>query len=169
MDYDQSDAQNPMGMDGCLDWTSPNNLGLSSIWNDHTDLHRLWESTYADMSVPDFWVASANAVVRITSNGALDMRHTYYWGRPKADTCEGSADRLPKAKSCREVEETFLERMGMRWRDAVALLGGHTIGLGHAEVSISWRSLRKCPSFIASRWILPHQNAIVSLTCMFDV
>ena len=126
-----------MGMDGCLDWTASNNLGLNTIWNDHTDLHQLWESKYSDISIPDFWVASANAVVRITSDGALDMRRTYYWGRSKADSCEGSADRLPSSASCREVEGTFLERMGLKWNDAVALLGGHTLGQGHPEVSFS--------------------------------
>merc|ERR1712194_445216 len=37
--------------------------------------------------------------------------------------------------SCTEVEGVFLHRLGLTWTDAVALLGGHTIGRGSADFS----------------------------------
>jgi len=135
MDHDQ-DAVDRMGMDGCLDWTSLSNAGLSSVWNEHTPLHHLYENEYSDISVPDFWVAVANAVVRQTSvDNDLDLVNTYYWGRRQRDECVGSASRLPTTEDCRQVEGVFLERMGLRWKDAVALMGAHTLGRGHHEFS----------------------------------
>ncbi|KAL7539626.1 hypothetical protein ACHAXR_009456 [Thalassiosira sp. AJA248-18] len=134
MDYDQND-EDVMGMDGCLDWTSLSNAGLSSLWNEHSDLHKLYDEKYSDLSRADFWVVCGNAVVRQTSDQRLDMMGTFYWGREDRDECLGSADRLPTTENCRQVEGVFLERMGLEWRDAVALLGAHTLGRGHLEFS----------------------------------
>ena len=36
-----------------------------------------------------------------------------------------------------KVEDVFLNRMGLTWTDAVALLGGHTIGRGSEHFSVS--------------------------------
>jgi len=136
MDYDTNDLENPMGMDGCLDWNSNNNAGLNTIWNEHSPLFHLHEDKYRDVSRADFWVMAANAVIRLTSIGnALDLKPTFYWGREEADACPGAAERLPSTESCLQVEGVFLQRMGMKWKDAVALLGAHTLGRGHSEVS----------------------------------
>ena len=132
MDYDANSVDDPMGMDGCLDWGSRTNAGLGSIWDRGSPLRALHEGAHAGVSRADFWVAAANAVVRQTSTGdGLDLAGTFYWGREERDECPGSADRLPTTESCRQVEGVFLERMGLEWRDAVALLGAHTLGRGH--------------------------------------
>jgi len=136
MDYDQNNHADPMGMDGCLDWNSSNNAGLNSIWNEHSALFHLHQNKYSDISRPDFWVMAANAVVHLTSvNQALDLKPTFFWGRIEADECPGSAARLPSTESCQQVEGVFLDRMGMKWKDAVALLGAHTMGRAHSEFS----------------------------------
>ena len=141
MDYDQS-SSDPMGMDGCIDWIHGANAGLSSIWNEHTDLYKLHETKYSDISRPDFWIIAANAVIYHTSiDNSLDLINTFYWGRKERNECLDSAQRLPHASSqevrssCQQVEDVFLTRMGLTWKDAVALMGAHTLGRGHAQFS----------------------------------
>lgn len=127
---------NPMGADGCLLFDSPKNVGLSSIWCDSCPLKQLYDTKYSDLSRADFWVASANAVIYLTSvNNALDLRNAFLWGRETVDVCLGSDDRLPTSAGCQEVEGVFLQRMGLTWKDAVALLGAHTLGRANAEFS----------------------------------
>lgn len=134
-DHDHA-ADNKMGMDGCLDWNSDSNSGLSSIWNEHSPLFQLHRDHYPDISRPDFWVISAGAIVRQASiDNALDLENTFYWGRNEVDSCPEAASRLPSTENCQQVEGVFLERMGLKWKDAVALLGAHTMGKGHREVS----------------------------------
>lgn len=135
MDYDNSESI-PMGADGCLIFDSPMNAGLSSIWCDSCPLKQLYDAKYSDLSRADFWVVAANAVIYLTSvNNELDLRNTFLWGREDANSCPGSDDRLPTSAGCQEVEAVFLQRMGLTWKDAVALLGAHTIGRAHVEFS----------------------------------
>ena len=135
MDYDASNKRKPLGQDGCLIFDSSMNVGLSSIWCDSCPLTQLYEAKYSDLSRADFWVAAGNAVIYLTSvNNELDLRNTYYWGRNTVDSCPGSDSRLPTTAGCQSVEGVFLERMGLTWKDAVALLGAHTLGRGNNKV-----------------------------------
>jgi len=137
MDYDRRDGRNSMGPDGCFDETHPSNDGLETIWCRKCDLRLLYEEKYSFISRADFWIASANAVVRQTSiDNALDLKETFFWGRKDRDLCQGSGERLPQAKSCNEIEDVFLRNMGLEWKDAVALMGGHTLGRGDRDVSL---------------------------------
>jgi hypothetical protein len=131
MDYDQSDTVAPMGADGCIDWQHKANTGLDTIWCEGCSLKQVYDDKYFDiMSRADFWVASANAVIKLSSNGELDLKDTFMWGRADADQCPDSGLRLPEAQQCSEVQEVFLNRLGLSWTDAVALIGGHTLGRG---------------------------------------
>jgi len=135
MDFDVSNQRKPFGPDGCLQFDSGMNAGLASIWCDSCPLKQLYDQKYIDLSRADFWVAAANAVIYHTSiNNALDLRNTFYWGRTSLDSCPGSDSRLPTTGGCQDVEDVFLERMGLTWKDAVALLGAHTLGRGNIEV-----------------------------------
>jgi hypothetical protein len=136
MDYDQNNTTDPMGSDGCFDPDHEANSGLpESVWCDTCSFKLLYEAKYTHVSRGDFWVAAANAVIRQTSiDNGLDLRDTFVWGRVDAETCVGSGDRLPTPGGCDEVEGVFLTKMGLGWRDAVALMGAHTLGRGQAVV-----------------------------------
>ena len=139
MDYDpsQSSAAAVYGADGCFDPDHGNNAGLSDIWSPGRPLFDLHSSKYSHISKADFWVASANAVIRQTSVGnALNMKTSFKWGRKDKASCPGSGERLPIPSRCSEVDRVFRTRMGLSWRDAVALLGAHTLGRGDRSVSV---------------------------------
>lgn len=139
MDFDRTQqGAARLGSDGCLDFRHEANAGLPDIWcPDHGDcpLTALYDTSYASfMSRADFWVASANAVVELTSvNRSLSL--PFRWGRLDRDECVESSERLPGASGCSDVENTFITRMGVSWRDAVALMGAHTLGRGDADFS----------------------------------
>jgi len=142
MDYDRRDRANPMGPDGCFDPNHASNAGLGSIWGTEggksTPLKKLYDTKYKDLGISrgDFWVASANAVIHLTSvNNALDLRDTFMWGRKDSNICRGSGDRLPQASGCDQVEDVFMNKMGLEMEDAVALLGAHTLGRGSSDFS----------------------------------
>ena len=133
MDFDQNSA-NQLGSDGCLDFNHPANAGLPDIWCEGCALTELYNRSFSSMSRADFWVAAANAVIRHTSiRSALEL--PFRWGRVDSDNCPQSSERLPEPTGCTAIEETFLDRMGVSWTDAVALMGAHTLGSGHEEFS----------------------------------
>lgn len=110
--------------------------GLPDLWcDDPVDcpLKGMYDDSYSFMSKADFWVAAANAVIFHTSNNQLQL--PFRWGRIDATSCSSSSARLPEPHGCSEVEATFLTRMGLRWRDAVALMGAHTLGRGDIRFS----------------------------------
>lgn len=135
MDYDPSRSAR-MGADGCYDSSHPNNAGLDFVWSDQSALRQLYLQKYSHISKADFWIASANAVIRQTSIGqSLDMKNSFRWGRRDADSCNRQGDRLPSTSGCSQTEDVFLNRMGMTWEDAVALMGAHTLGHGNEDNS----------------------------------
>ena len=135
MDYNEHSTNNKMGADGCLDWDHKNNRGLREIWSPGTPWFELKKNRHPNMSNPDFWIACAMLVIKLASGGRHNFVHTYLWGRQEASSCSGSGDRLPKGESCRDNQEVFIDRMGLTWRDATALLGAHTVGRGQNHVS----------------------------------
>ena len=135
MDYNRR-VVTSYGPDGCIDETHAANNGLETIWCPNCALTQLHNEKYSHISRADFWIASSNAVIRQTSVGnSLDLKNTFTWGRQDRDSCPGSGQRLPSPAGCDQVESVFLERMGLEWKDAVALLGGHTLGRGDRDFS----------------------------------
>ena len=138
MDFDTNNAVAPMGADGCIDWSHDANKGLETIWcdDDSCPLHKLYDDKYSFMSRADFWVASANAVIKLSSpNNELDLKSTFKWGRIDTNVCPDAASRLPGDQNCSQVESVFLDRLGLTWTDAVALIGAHTLGRGSSDFS----------------------------------
>lgn len=135
MDFDQNSVT-AGGMDGCIDFAHPSNHGLpEDVWCDDCVLTGVFENYSDVMSRADFWVAAAHAVIRLSSNNALDLKSEFTFGRLDTDSCPESGPRLPLSSDCTEVEGVFLDRLGLTLTDAVALLGAHTIGRGDAAFS----------------------------------
>lgn len=141
LDYDRRSSRR-YGPDGCFDPNHEANRGLpESVWCKTCLLRVLYEEKYNFLSRADFWIAASQAVIRQTSiNNSLDLKEQFTWGRIDRDSCEGSGDRLPVPSGCSEVEDAFLTRMGLEWKDAVALMGAHSLGRGNALVSCTFCS-----------------------------
>ena len=150
MDFDRNAvADEQEGSDGCLIFTEEDNIGLEATWVGEGDtlvpaIQALYESIYEPMGMSraDYWVAIANAVVKAASpNQILDLPFRY--GRHTSEDCSFSIGRQPKANGCSDVEEVFINRMGVTWRDATALMGGHTLGAGSASTHVGiWDNTR---------------------------
>eukprot|EP00986_Skeletonema_menzelii_P015143 scaffold11068_cov129-Skeletonema_menzelii.AAC.5 len=135
MDFDPNRTPR-MGADGCYDPNHPNNAGLENVWSSGSALMQVYDQKYSQLSIADFWVACANAAIRQSSIGQqLDMKDSFRWGRKDAVSCNGQGNRLPSTRGCSQTEDVFLNRMGMTWEDAVALMGGHTLGHGNRDNS----------------------------------
>jgi hypothetical protein len=102
-------------------------------------LKALYDDNYAFMSKADFWVAAANGVIKETSRTSNvrpnGLELPFRWGRVDNDSCTESSARLPEPHGCSQIEGTFINRMGLSWRDATALMGAHTLGRGSADFS----------------------------------
>lgn len=139
MDYDQTDMNEPGGSDGCLDFNDHINAGLPDLWCDNADacpFKYLYDTYYSRfMSKADFWIASAAKVIEITSPPNNPLIIPLRWGRVDNDSCPSSSSRLPETDGCSEIQTCFVDRMGLSWTDATALMGGHTLGRGNAKFS----------------------------------
>ena len=139
MDYDQTDTNEPGGSDGCLDFNDQINAGLSDLWCDNADacpFKYLYDTYYSKfMSKADFWIASAVKVIEITSPPNDPLILPLRWGRVDNDSCPSSSSRLPETKGCSEIQACFVDRMGLSWTDATALMGAHTLGRGSTKFS----------------------------------
>ena len=150
MDFDRNAAAGEEGgSDGCLIFTEEDNIGLEATWVEEgvspmPAIQVLYESIYEPMGMSraDYWVAIANAVVKAASpNQVLDLPFRY--GRNTSEDCSFAVGRQPKANGCSDVEEVFINRMGVTWRDATALMGGHTLGAGSASGHVGiWDNTR---------------------------
>eukprot|EP00547_Thalassionema_nitzschioides_P009132 CAMPEP_0194227992 /NCGR_PEP_ID=MMETSP0156-20130528/43139_1 /TAXON_ID=33649 /ORGANISM="Thalassionema nitzschioides, Strain L26-B" /LENGTH=1501 /DNA_ID=CAMNT_0038960493 /DNA_START=21 /DNA_END=4526 /DNA_ORIENTATION=- len=140
MDFDQNAAslgQEIGGSDGCIDFDHAANAGLSRLWCDDPvacPFKALYDDVFGEvMSKADFWVASATAVIQNAAPSTIDI--PFRWGRVDSVSCPTSSVRIPEPVDCGSNEAAFIDRMGLTWTDAVALLGAHTLGGGHAEFS----------------------------------
>eukprot|EP00440_Ansanella_granifera_P040180 gb/GFBE01043581.1/.p1 GENE.gb/GFBE01043581.1/~~gb/GFBE01043581.1/.p1 ORF type:complete len:502 (+),score=103.83 gb/GFBE01043581.1/:1-1506(+) len=99
----------------------------------------------SSISLADFLVIAAEAVMTSTREreraarpgaSAVDFRSQFRFGRTTAQSCDFAQGRLPNPENgCSAVEQTFLQRMGLDWNEAAALMGVHT--LGRAQVANS--------------------------------
>lgn len=141
------------GSDACTDMEDPENAGLPECLasGEHgKSLQEVYNQYCLDVSLADFLVIAAEAVIASTrarhedaSPGAphLDLRAAFKFGRQTASSCDFAVGRLPNPeRGCEAVDETFVQRMGLDWTQAAALMGVHTLGRAKEQHghSLSW-------------------------------
>lgn len=137
MDY----ADGTGGADGCLDMEDGDNAGLAECI--HSGEHGYsvadaYANFCSSISLADFFVISAEAVITSSrqhvinddsTRSAIDFKSNFKWGRTTQTNCSFAHGRLPNPEnSCSAVETTFVDRMGLSWKQAAALMGVHSLG-----------------------------------------
>ncbi|KAL7510564.1 hypothetical protein ACHAXN_008876 [Cyclotella atomus] len=110
-DYNKDNETDPYGPDGCIDFTMEEHAGLDGIWCNKCPLTEVWEASYSHISGRDFWVAE------------LDLKSKFVWGPVDQNEYPNSAERLPAATGCDQIEEVFINRMGLSFVNAWRWLG----------------------------------------------
>jgi len=141
MDY----ANGQGGSDGCMDLSDADNAGLPEcLHSGHHgfSIYDAYKTHCSEISLADFIVLAAEAVITFSREHAtggssdIDLRSNFRFGRTTAATCTFAEGRLPNPEdSCTAVEETFVRRMGLSWRQAAALMGVHSLGRARPENS----------------------------------
>eukprot|EP00927_Polykrikos_kofoidii_P054262 TRINITY_DN48701_c0_g1_i1.p1 TRINITY_DN48701_c0_g1~~TRINITY_DN48701_c0_g1_i1.p1 ORF type:complete len:799 (+),score=94.09 TRINITY_DN48701_c0_g1_i1:88-2484(+) len=132
------------GSDGCVEMDHAENRGLADCVTDlehrGASLLKAYEQHCTDISLADFIVIAAESVMtesrkHITSP-TFNFKSNFRYGRTTASQCIGSGDLLPDPeRGCPAVEEVFLNRLGLDWDGATALMGVHTLGRAKPENS----------------------------------
>lgn len=153
MDYDPSPSSMTWGgVDGCVNFNDPDNTGLAECLtgdNGAPSVATLYQSYCDTVSLADFLVIAAEALIAHTSSNATDMRARFRaqfrFGRTTSADCTHNPKLPDPERSCVDVEDNFVRRLGLNWREAATLMGAHTIGRARAENSgyVGWWSDRE--------------------------
>jgi len=146
MDYNP--LVNNGGADGCIDFEDHDNKGLKGCMltavneRDSSDvsLELMWQSFCTEVSIADFFVIAAEALIEETvpyakrSTWGQSLENGFRFGRQTALTC--SPEPLPNpVDACDAVEDVYMKRLGLDAQGAVALMGVHTLGRALPENS----------------------------------
>jgi len=146
MDFNPS--LNNGGADGCIDFQDPDNAGLKGCMlsavherdSSNISLELMWQDFCTEVSAADFFVIAAEALMTVTTPSNqrnkwdASFKSNFKFGRQTAVEC--SPEPLPNPiHACDAVKEVFVERMGLTWTQATALMGVHTLGRALPENS----------------------------------
>merc|ERR1712183_958275 len=100
----------------------------------------MWQHFCTEVSVADFFVIAAEALMEATvpeeSRAAWgeEFAKNFRFGRRTQTECH--PEPLPNpVHSCDAVKENFIDRLGLTWTQATALMGVHTLGRALPENS----------------------------------
>lgn len=143
MDFDGSG-----GSDGCLDLHDVDNAGIHEclyLGEFGVSINQAYQEHCTRVSLADFLVIAGESVMHLARNNVLlidptaapvDFKSNFRFGRTTAEECPWALGRLPDPeKSCGEVKEVFLDRLGLSWSETAALMGAHTLGRAKMETS----------------------------------
>ena len=139
------------GSDGCVNFQDPDNTGLKDcIVGDKGEpsIKDIYQSYCTTISFADFMTICAEALIAHTSSEPISMRNSFrnqfYFGRTTADYCLWNNVLPNPENSCVDVEDNFVKRLGLNWRESATLMGAHTLGRAKAKNSgyVGWWSDR---------------------------
>lgn len=125
--------------------SNSDNAGLAMIVD---QLDNMWRGPACTrISRADFWYLGAKALVEIATPYVMgpafpqpppggpatfplpNFHIPFFTGREDVATCDYAESRLPSAnKNASEIKRVLIDSLGMTPREAVSLMGGHTVG-----------------------------------------
>jgi hypothetical protein len=63
----------------------------------------------------------------------MDFKNQFRFGRKTSQSCEGSPKLPDPEQGCDDNKRVFVDRMGLSWREAAALMGVHSLGRARKE------------------------------------
>jgi len=139
MDFDPT--MKTGGADGCINFEDADNNGLKGCLleavhepdSTNVSLELMWQDYCTEVSVADFFVIVAEALMEATVPEAFradfgsKLESQFRFGRETQATC--SPGLLPNpGESCDAVEKNFINNLGLNWEESTALMGVHTLG-----------------------------------------
>lgn len=136
------------GSDGCLDFTDGDNAGLAPCMFQGEfgiSVGEAWSDFCSQVSLADFFVIAAEAVMTFTRDNALDdglhsgtvpFKENFRYGRTTVESCSFSHGRLPNPENgCAANDQVFRQHMGLTWGETAALMAVHSLGRAKIENS----------------------------------
>eukprot|EP00448_Togula_jolla_P010921 CAMPEP_0170614308 /NCGR_PEP_ID=MMETSP0224-20130122/24729_1 /TAXON_ID=285029 /ORGANISM="Togula jolla, Strain CCCM 725" /LENGTH=565 /DNA_ID=CAMNT_0010939953 /DNA_START=64 /DNA_END=1761 /DNA_ORIENTATION=+ len=129
------------GSDGCTNVKDEDNAGLEGCLVAGTEygfeLYSFYKRFCTKVSLADFLVIAAEAAMSFTRNvylqefpdrAMMDFKSQFQFGRTTAATCDYASHMLPNPENCDDVTRVFVDNLGLKWSQATALMGVHTLG-----------------------------------------
>jgi len=136
------------GSDGCVDFEDPDNTGLAPCMYSGEfgiSVGEAWRDHCTQISLADFFVVAAEAVMTFTRENALadglhsgtfPFRENFRYGRTTVEDCSFVHGRLPNPENgCPANEDVFVQHMGLNWGQTAALMAVHSLGRAKVENS----------------------------------
>jgi len=140
MDFDGQKG----GADGCVNFGDLDNKGLKEClyFGEHNvSLHEAYKQYCTEVSLADFLVIAAETVMSVSRSRAkrepksIDFKGQFRFGRKTATECVFNPPLPNPEDSCDGLQLTFINRMGLDWKETAALSGVHTLGRAQTENS----------------------------------
>jgi len=134
------------GSDGCVNFEDPDNAGLKPCLvngENGQNLNMAYAAHAASVSLADFLAIAGEAVMaqerrtKIMNGqdlGDLFMKQ-FQWGRKTNHNCANNIHLPIPSESCLANKKTFIDQLGLTWRETAALMGVHTLGRTRLENS----------------------------------
>jgi len=142
MDFDGRNG----GSDGCVNFDDHDNKGLKPCLfkgENGQSLNMAYEKHATSVSLADFIAIAGEAVMALERDTPVlrnknlgDLfRDQFKWGRKTNKDCSKNVALPLPSESCAANKKTFIDALGLTWRETAALMGVHSLGRARLENS----------------------------------